>query len=106
MQSVRRRKFAALEISDLRPLPQHVSNDIGAVNLPSADAGPLSDALLRTLRQLPYGTWTLALAERGLPVETALRNIRLRRTYPQKRRLLIRVASWGISRLVCKNGMR
>lgn len=43
--------------------------------------------MLHILRQLPYGTWTLALAERGLPVETAVRNIRLRRTYRKNDKL-------------------
>ena len=76
-------------VSDLRPLPQPVSNDIGAVNLPSADAGPLSDALLRILQQLPHGAWSPALAERGLPVETTLRIIRLRQRSPQKRQIVV-----------------
>ena len=46
------------------------------------------DALLRIKQQLPHGTWTPALAERGIPARTAQRCIRLRQAYPQKRQLV------------------
>ena len=46
------------------------------------------DALLRIKEQLPHGAWTPALEERGIPVRTAQRFIRLRQTYPQKRQLV------------------
>ena len=47
------------------------------------------DALLRIKEQLPHGAWTPALKERGIPVRTAQRFIRLRQTYPQKRQLVV-----------------
>ena len=46
------------------------------------------DALLRIKQQLPHGTWTPALAERGIPARTAQRCIRLRQAYSQKRQLV------------------
>ena len=41
------------------------------------------DALLRIKQQLPHGTWTPALADRGISVHVAKRLIRLRRKYPE-----------------------
>ena len=58
------------------------------MNLPSADGVLTGDALLRIRQQLPYGAWTSALEERGIPVRTAQRFTRLRQTYPQKRQLV------------------
>ncbi len=46
------------------------------------------DALLRIKEQLPHGAWTPALRERGIPVRTAQRFIRLRQNYPQKRQIV------------------
>lgn len=46
------------------------------------------DALLRIKEQLPHGAWTPALRERGIPLRTAQRFLRLRQNYPEKRQIV------------------
>ena len=58
------------------------------------------DVLLRIKEQLPHGAWTPALRERGIPLRTAQRFIRLRQNYPQKRQI---VAFASVSAALTKN---
>ena len=58
------------------------------------------DALLRIKEQLPHGAWTPALRERGIPLRTAQRFIRLRQNYPQRRQI---VAFASVSAALTKN---
>ena len=80
------------QITDLPALWQEAEQHIRAFEQLARrtveEAWLAGDALLRIKEQLPHGAWTPALRERGIPVRTAQRFLRLRQNYPQKRQIV------------------
>ena len=80
------------QITELPALWQEVEQHIRAFDQLARrtveEAWLAGDALLRIKEQLPHGAWTPALRERGIPLHTAQRFIRLRQNYPQKRQIV------------------
>lgn len=80
------------QITDLPALWQEAEQHIRAFEQLARrtveEAWMAGDALLRIKEQLPHGAWTPALRERGIPVRTAQRFLRLRQNYPQKRQIV------------------
>ena len=92
------------QITDLPALWQEAEQHIRAFEQLARrtveEAWMAGDALLRIKEQLPHGAWTPALRERGIPVRTAQRFLRLRQNYPQKRQI---VAFASVSAALTKN---
>ena len=80
------------QITDLPALWQEAEQHIRAFEQLARrtveEAWLAGDALLRIKEQLPHGAWTPSLRERGIPVRTAQRFLRLRQNYPQKRQIV------------------
>ncbi|MDE0143472.1 MAG: hypothetical protein OXI80_08200 [Caldilineaceae bacterium] len=80
------------QITDLPALWQEAEQHIRAFEQLARrtveEAWLAGDALLRIKEQLPHGAWTPALRERGIPVRTAQRFLRLRQNYPEKRQIV------------------
>ncbi|MXY92314.1 MAG: hypothetical protein F4047_03020 [Caldilineaceae bacterium SB0670_bin_27] len=80
------------QITDLPALWQEAEQHIRAFEQLARrtveEAWLAGDALLRIKDQLPHGAWTPALRERGIPVRTAQRFLRLRQNYPEKRQIV------------------
>ena len=80
------------QITDLPALWQEAEQHIRAFEQLARrtveEAWMAGDALLRIKEQLPHGAWTPSLRERGIPVRTAQRFLRLRQNYPQKRQIV------------------
>ena len=80
------------QITDLSALWQEAEQHIRAFEQLARrtveEAWMAGDALLRIKELLPHGAWTPALRERGIPVRTAQRFLRLRQNYPQKRQIV------------------
>ena len=77
------------ELTDLwREVEEHLQAFSLHARRTVEEAWLAGDALGRIREQLPHGAWLPALRERGIPVRTAQRFVRLRQQYPQMRQIV------------------